>query len=162
MSPIPLRFLLDEHLSRTAAEGLRRLAIDAVHVTEGGLAGRTDAALFQAAGTDGRIIVTRDHRDFLSLAAHARGADRPMPGLLLVPASIPQTDPGAPVRAIANWIHTRGGAPIGPGGVAWLPAAERDRTDEPGRSGRIREGPPAYQRALRRLAVPADIQPPSG
>jgi hypothetical protein len=162
VSPAPLRFLLDEHLSRTVAEGLRRFDIDAVHVTECGLAGRTDAALFQAAGTDGRIIVTRDDRDFLSLAVHARGEDRPTPGLLLVPASIPQGDPGPLVRAIASWVRTRGGAPIGPGGVAWLPAADRDRTDEPGRSGHVREGPPAYERALRRLAVPAEIQPLSG
>jgi hypothetical protein len=155
MSPSPLRFLLDEHISRTAAEDLRRLDIDAVHVTECGLAGRTDAALFHAAGADGRIIVTRDYRDFLSLAAHARGADRPVPGLLLVPASIPQTDPGALVRAIASWIRTRGGSPIGPGGVAWLTAADHDRTDEGGRASRVREHPPSYQRALHRLAVPA-------
>jgi len=155
VSPAPLRFLLDEHLSRTAAEGLRRFDIDAVHVTECGLAGRTDAALFHAAGADGRIIVTRDYRDFLSLAAHSRGEDRPTPDLLLVPASIPQGDPGPLVRAIASWIRTRGGVPIGPGGMAWLPAADRDRTDESGRSGRVREHPPSYQRALHRLAVPA-------
>jgi predicted nuclease of predicted toxin-antitoxin system len=159
MNPPRPCFLLDEHLPRTAAEGLRRLGIDIRHVTEEGLAGRPDAVLFHAAGTGERTIVTRDHRDFLRLAAHPASGDRPAPALILVPSSIPQSDPGALVQALAAWVRSTAGSSLSPGTVAWLPAVDRAPEGEEEEPGSVRERPPSYRRALDRLTVLQRTQP---
>jgi predicted nuclease of predicted toxin-antitoxin system len=58
------RLLLDENISPSAVESLRRLGHDAVHVNEVGLRGRADASIMLWAAQQGRTVVTHD-RDFV-------------------------------------------------------------------------------------------------
>jgi predicted nuclease of predicted toxin-antitoxin system len=56
---IPL--LLDAGLPRSAAEDLRSLGWDAVHVTDADLGAAEDRAILAAALQKGRVVVTLDH-----------------------------------------------------------------------------------------------------
>lgn len=141
------RLLLDEHLHLGAAIGLRRLGMDVVHATEVGLAGKADPVLLDRSIDEGRIVVTRDYRGFLALVFHR---DTEFPGLLLVPSSIPEGDPGALMGAIRAWAeHRATSGHASTGTVEWL-AADFPRS-APDRD--VRERPPAYLRALRRIGA---------
>lgn len=63
-----MRWLLDQGLPRTAADLLRGLGMDAVHVGEIGMAGATDRGITNIAGQQDRIIVTLDS-DFHAILA---------------------------------------------------------------------------------------------
>jgi predicted nuclease of predicted toxin-antitoxin system len=63
-----MRLLLDQGLPRSAAALLCEVGIDAVHVSEIGLAAAEDIEILQKAREDGRVVVTFD-ADFHSLLA---------------------------------------------------------------------------------------------
>ena len=139
--------LLDEHIPLVVAEGLRNLGVEVQQVSELGLAGEVDAVVLQEAITRGRILVTRDHRDFLRLAAFHIEEGSTIPGILLVPSSISERHPGDLVRALRRWVKEKAGRdePVRPV-FEWLrsPRTERD-------GGRVREARPSYARALERV-----------
>lgn len=143
------RFLLDENVDLAVAPGLRDRGIDAVHLRELGMTGATDDTVLEVAARESRIVVTRDLKDFARLGTMPSSTAADPPGVLLVTPSISPGDPGALIRAIAAWepgcSPQRGIA----GGIAWLMPAERSD----GEKGRVRERPPAYVTALRRLAA---------
>ena len=56
----PLRFLIDNTLSPTLADGLAAAGHDAVHVGKCGIAHSTDPVIFDRAKSDGRIVVSAD------------------------------------------------------------------------------------------------------
>ena len=56
-----MKFLLDENTSLLATERLREAGHDAIHVTEAGLAGKSDTEVFAVSQAEGRMLVTRDH-----------------------------------------------------------------------------------------------------
>lgn len=117
-----LGFLFDEHVNRPALDRLRVQGVDAVHVTEVGLAGADDAAIIRWAQREGRIIVTRNYRDFAPLAnALARRKDF-FPGVLFFSASVPQGDIDAHVRSLIAWITTAAAGGTNPvqNSYAWL------------------------------------------
>jgi predicted nuclease of predicted toxin-antitoxin system len=70
-----MRWLLDQGLPRTAADMLRGLGMDAVHVGEIGMASATDREITNLAGQQDRIIVTLDS-DFHAILALS-GANKP-------------------------------------------------------------------------------------
>lgn len=73
-------FLIDEHLPKAVARGLRARGVDAITVAEASALGADDASLLAQARTTGRVLLTQDV-DFLRL--HAAGV--PHAGIAYVP-----------------------------------------------------------------------------
>lgn len=64
-----MKLLLDEHLSPTIAEELRRRGHDVVAVIEVGLRQQPDVALLAWAVDESRAVVTANYADFRALHA---------------------------------------------------------------------------------------------
>ena len=107
---MPLRFLFDEHVNKPACDALLTQGIDVSHVLDVGLGGASDADVFARAVLEGRIIVTRNYRDFAMLVEAYRARGTPCPGVLFLPVSLSQADVGAHVRMIAAWSAAHAGA----------------------------------------------------
>ena len=108
---MPYRFRFDEHVSHPACEALRARGVDVTHVLDVGLARSSDADVLARAGAEGRIVVTRNYRDFAQLVEAYRAGDKPFPGVLFLPVSLSQADVGAHVEAVAAWIAAQGSKP---------------------------------------------------
>jgi hypothetical protein len=128
---VPFRFLFDAHLSAPAGRALRERGLDVVLAVEVGLRRADDADLLAWAAGEGRVVVTRNYRDFAPLVAARAAAGVSFPGVLFVPTSIPQADVGAHVLALERWVAEQAaadpsGAAMGrstvAGGLGWLPA----------------------------------------
>jgi predicted nuclease of predicted toxin-antitoxin system len=65
-----VKLLLDQGLPRSAADRLRQVGVDAVHVGEVGRHNAEDATILQTARDEGRVVVTLD-ADFHALLAAA-------------------------------------------------------------------------------------------
>ncbi|MBI4861017.1 MAG: DUF5615 family PIN-like protein [Candidatus Riflebacteria bacterium] len=63
-----MKLHVDEDVAAAVAESLRRRRIDVVATHEAGNAHASDAAPLKFAADAGRCLVTRDVRDFVSLA----------------------------------------------------------------------------------------------
>ncbi|HET8656447.1 MAG TPA: DUF5615 family PIN-like protein [Longimicrobiaceae bacterium] len=117
-----LRFVFDQHVSGPALRQLRERGIDVVHVAEVGLASATDPEIFRWAVHEGRIVVTRNYRDFAPLVdAYARqGID--FPGVLFYATSVRHGDVGHHVRALLEWIDASvaAGRSAAASASAWL------------------------------------------
>lgn len=74
-----MRFLVDECLSPTIAAALREGGLDALHVTEIGLAGQPDDAVMTAARDRECVVVSAD-TDFGELLARS---DAPLPSVVI-------------------------------------------------------------------------------
>lgn len=84
-------FVADENLDNDIILGLRRRleTVDIVRVQDVGLRTADDTAVLQWAAERGRVLVTHDVRTIPGFA-HARAAGGlPLPGVLLVPTSLP-------------------------------------------------------------------------
>jgi predicted nuclease of predicted toxin-antitoxin system len=119
---VTLRFLFDQHVSGPALRVLRSQGVDVVHVAEVGLARADDAAILQWALREGRIVVTRNYRDFSPLVDAFATRGIRFPGVLFVATSVRHSDVGAHVRALTAWIAGAEQADHNPArdGFAWL------------------------------------------
>ena len=80
-----MRLLLDEHLSPTIAEQLRKLGHDVIAVVEAGLRQQPDTEVMAWAVGEGRAVVTANYQDFRRIHdVHLSRGDRHF-GLILVP-----------------------------------------------------------------------------
>lgn len=98
------RFLCDEHVAIPVYRALADAGIDVAHVLALGLGGTPDPALFDYARQQGRILLTRNYRDFAPLVERWSRTGQPFPGVLFVATSIPQADGGAHVQALSAWL----------------------------------------------------------
>ncbi len=113
---MPLRFLFDEHVSKPACHVLRERGVDVLHVLDVGLGRAPDSDVLAWAAAEGRIVVTRNYRDFARLIEAYNAQGWSFPGVLFLPVSLSQADAGAHVRAIEAWMATQAAAD--PGDVA--------------------------------------------
>ena len=121
-TPAPLRYLLDEDVHPEAAVAARGLGLDVASVHELGRRGRTDYDQLRLAAADGRIFVSRNRDDYITLTVEAFRTGEPHHGVLILPHTLPNTQPGRIARAVAAW-HARWAATGHPGGgfIDFLP-----------------------------------------
>ena len=99
----PLRFLLDEDLPPRVAVIARTFGVDVVSVHEIGRIGLSDEDQLAFAAAESRVLVTRNRDDFIALTRRAYATNAPHHGVLLVPRSVPNTQPERIARAVAAW-----------------------------------------------------------
>lgn len=93
---------------------LRAQGVDVVHVHDVWLGGTPDLEILQWAQSEGRIVVTRNYADFAPLVESLAASGEDFPGVLFYASSVRQSDVGAHVRALTDWItaHAAGGNPV--------------------------------------------------
>ncbi|MDQ3697340.1 MAG: DUF5615 family PIN-like protein [Gemmatimonadota bacterium] len=117
-----LRFLFDQHVSAPALRQLREDGVDIVHVAEAGLSEADDPDILAWAVKDGRIVVTRNYRDFAPLVEAYGKQGLAFPGVLFFASSVRQSDVGHHVRALREWIRSATEAERNPvqNSVGWI------------------------------------------
>ena len=105
---MPFRFLFDEQVSKPACDALRARGVDVTHVLDIGLARASDAEVLACASSEARIGGTRNYRDFAALVEAYRAGGKRLPGVLFLSVSLSQSDVGAHVGAMEEWIAGRG------------------------------------------------------
>lgn len=103
------RFLFDEHVNKPACDALRDRGVDVTHVLDIGLARASDADVFARAAVEGRIVVTRNYRDFSRLVEAYDARGEPFSGVLFLPVSLSQADVGTHARAVEEWMAAQAG-----------------------------------------------------
>lgn len=85
-----LRFLADENIDPDLVQGVRRRVddVDIVSVQDVGLRTADDPEILQWAAEEGRILISHDIRTMSGFAGDRLGAGLPMPGVILIRASL--------------------------------------------------------------------------
>ena len=87
-----MRAILDEQLSPEIAALLRQAGYDVDAVADrADLVGRSDRVILEAAGSEGRAVVTNNVKDFRPLAAEWLAQGRVHAGLILLPSARTRT-----------------------------------------------------------------------
>jgi predicted nuclease of predicted toxin-antitoxin system len=105
-----LRFLLDEDVSPAVAEAARGLDLDVVSVHEIDRRGFTDRDQLDFAASQGRVFVTRNRDDFIKLTVSSYRAGDRHPGVVIIPYSLPNKEPGRIAHALKEWNEQHGDA----------------------------------------------------
>ncbi len=85
-----LRFLSDENFNGYITSGLRsQTSIDVVRVQDVGLSGKSDPEVLAWSSESGRMLLTHDFRTVPHYAFDRVRRGLPMPGVILVPQSLP-------------------------------------------------------------------------
>lgn len=103
-----MRFLLDEDLAPAIAEVARGLGLDVVSVHEVDRRQLSDAEQLRFAAEQGCVFITRNRDDFIRLTVAWFQAGEPHAGVLIVPRSLPNSQPTWVARALQSWLgrHT--------------------------------------------------------
>lgn len=104
-----MKFLVDEMFSPQVAQRLADLGHDALHVRDIGLAGATDDEVLRFASREGRVVVTENAVDFVTMLDAAVGAGEVPPPVVLalkrtLPASAGGTAHALPER-LTRWAE---------------------------------------------------------
>ena len=89
-----MKFYLDEDISPKVSVILRKRGIDAVSAHETGMLGASDERQLSFAAAEGRVMVTRNRDDFITLTVQFFEALKQHNGLIIVPHTIPGSDFG--------------------------------------------------------------------
>ena len=86
-----MQFLADENFSVSILTGLRqrRLDLDIVHIHELGMDGTLDPDILVWAAAENRVVITHDVRTMPNYAHQRQRAGLPMPGMVVVPDTMP-------------------------------------------------------------------------
>jgi len=117
-----LRFVFDQHVNARAIRRLRDDGLDIVHVADVGLSEADDPDILAWAKGEGRIVVTRNYRDFAPLVEAYAKQGVPFPGVLFYASSVRPSDVGHHVRALRDWVKQaeEGGGNPAQNGLGWL------------------------------------------
>ena len=101
-----MRLLLDEHIGRAVAEGLRKLGHDAIILADAGLLGEDDLVIWKFAVSERRAIVTYNRDDFVGLATRSMMQEELFPGVIIISAkTVRQEDVGGLIKALDALIQ---------------------------------------------------------
>ena len=89
-----MKLYLDEDISPKIAENLRKNGIDAVSAHEAGMLETSDDEQLTYAASKGRVMVTRNRDDFITLTVQFFENLMPHCGLIIVPHTIPGSEFG--------------------------------------------------------------------
>lgn len=98
-----MRFLLDEDLNPATAEIARGLGLDAISIHEIDRRGYVDTDQLRFSTAEGRIFVTRNRDDFISLTISWFQVGHLHAGVLIVPRSLPNHRPERIAHALKRW-----------------------------------------------------------
>ena len=86
-----MRFLADENFSVPILAGLRRRRtdLDIVHIHELGMDRTPDPDILVWAAAENRVVITHDARTMPKYAHQRQRAGLPMPGMVVVPDTMP-------------------------------------------------------------------------
>jgi len=106
-------YYLDEDVAVQVAPSLRALGLDVLTTRDAERLQTSDESQLDFAARAGRVIVTRNIRDFVRLSRQYERLGKPHAGVLLVTAAFGQKDYGGLARAIARYDreHALGMAP---------------------------------------------------
>lgn len=95
-------------------EALRERGVDAEHVLDTDHRGAGDREILERARKAGRVVATRNYRDYAPLAAAYAERGIAFPGVLFLPTPLPQRDVGEQARRIEAWVkrHREGPNPV--------------------------------------------------
>src|SRR5690349_6804102 len=103
-----MRFLLDEDLNPAVAEIARGLGLDVLSVHEIGRRGFRDEEQLRFSASERRIFLTRNRDDFLRLNLTFFQVGEEHAGLLIVPRSLPNSQPERIAYALKRWQERPG------------------------------------------------------
>ncbi len=89
-----MKLYLDEDISPKVSVILRKRGIDAVSAHEAGMLEASDDNQLSYAVAEGRVMVTRNRDDFITLTVQYFEALKPHTGVIIVPHSIAGSDFG--------------------------------------------------------------------
>ena len=86
-----VRHLFDQDFNGRIVRGVRRRApsLDTVTVQEAGLSDASDSVVLEWAATEGRVVISHDHRTMRAYAEERLKAELLMAGLVLVRQRVP-------------------------------------------------------------------------
>lgn len=104
-----MRYLLDEDVNPAVAQAARSSGLDVVSVHEIERIGPAfpDEAQLRFAALERRIVVTRNRDDFIRLTRAFFQTSEPHFGVLIIPYTLPNDDPGRLARALKRWHEAR-------------------------------------------------------
>lgn len=115
-----MRFLLDEDLPPRAAEVARGLDLDVLSLHELARRGIADRDQLRLASEEGRIFLTRNHRDVIELTVEFSRAGEAHPGVLLVRRYLLNDRPARIAHSLKRWADARMDMPATFDGVDFL------------------------------------------
>lgn len=104
-----MRYLLDEDVNPAVSKAARALDLDvvSVHGIERTGVSFPDDVQLRFAAVQQRILVTRNRDDFIRLTREFFQAGEPHFGVLIIPHTLPNKDPGRIARALKQWHDGR-------------------------------------------------------
>lgn len=97
-----MEYYLDENTSLASVRAIRAVGLAAASSHELAMNGSTDVEQLRFAARHGWVLVTRDQGDFKDAIDELDSAGEEFPGVLFIPRSFVDSDPGSLARGLAE------------------------------------------------------------